>query len=416
MAFSLESLAPAVRERRVLAWMAGAAIWLGWLLSLARGGWTQDATGHRLGADHVEYYVVGKLVREGQAGKVYDLDTMKDRQAEVGGPDWPGVLVFRYPPFYALVFAPTSGLPYELSWGIWTVLGLAALLATGWLLDEAGWTWLGWSLCFYPVFAAVSFGQNSLLSLGILAGTLFLLRRQQILAAGLVAGLLLYKPQLLVGVGLLWLLEVRQRWPALLGLAITGLVLGALGWLLIPDACQQFLATLGQNVTAQDRKALPNNQSTQGFWMLLLPGLDRLAQGLSLACSLATLVGLFWISRRVEGEPRFAFAVAGTLLLSPYMMIYDWSILILPALILWQCWPERRDRWWVLFAAVGAAAFVSGPLVKGQLLFLPVALQISVPVLAAALALSVPRAEGRRANHRGTEDTEKTEEDMQRRG
>jgi hypothetical protein len=248
-------------------------------------------------------------------------------------------------------------------------------------------------LCFYPVFTAVSFGQNSLLSLGILAVTLYLLRRQQILAAGLAAGLLLYKPQLLVGVGLLWLFEIRRRWPALLGLAITGVVLVALGWWLIPDAYRQFLGTLGQNVAALDRKALTNNFATQGFWMLLLPGLGRLGQGLSLACSLATLGGLFWISRRVEGDTRFAFAVACTPLLSPYMMIYDWSILILPALVLWQCCPALRERWWVLFAAVGTAAFLSGPLVKAQLVFSDVAVQISVPVLAAALVLGVPRNE-----------------------
>jgi hypothetical protein len=226
--------------------------------------------------------------------------------------------------------------------------------------------------------------------------------------------LLLYKPQLLVGVGLLWLFEIRRRWPALLGLAITGAVLVALGWWLIPDACQQFLATLGKNVTAQDRMALPNNQSTQGFWMLLLPGLDRVAQGLSLACSLATLGALFWISRRVEGETRFAFAVAGTLLLSPYMMIYDWSILILPALVLWQRWPALQDRWWVLFAAVGTAAFLSGPLVKAQWLVSEVALQISVPVLAAALVLAIPCEEDRRGlNHRDTETQRRQEESQE---
>jgi hypothetical protein len=108
MAFSLESLAPAVRERRILAWLAGAGVWLAWFISLAVGGWTRDATGHPLGADHVQYYVVGELVREGQAGRIYDQDTMKARQAEVGGPGWEGWLPFRYPPFYALVSTPWS--------------------------------------------------------------------------------------------------------------------------------------------------------------------------------------------------------------------------------------------------------------------------------------------------------------------
>ena len=104
--------------------------------------------------------------------------------------------------------------PYLASWLVWTVLmpscrWSVAAAALG--VEEKG-RWLLWALCFYPVFAAISFGQNSLFSLAILALTFALLQRGRPFLAGMVAGLLLFKPQLLVGVGLLWTLDVRRSW------------------------------------------------------------------------------------------------------------------------------------------------------------------------------------------------------------
>jgi hypothetical protein len=247
-------LAAAVRERLLLARLAGAAVWLAWLVSLALGGWRFDAAGHRLGTDHVQYYVVGRLVAEGHAEQVYDQGVMSARQAEEGGPAWKGWLPFRYPPFYAVCFSLTSRLPYEASWALWTAASLLALVAAGWALGVRPLgLWLGWALCFFPVFAAVSYGQNSLLSLALLALTFALLRRARPVAAGLVAGLLLYKPQLLLGVGVVWLLDRRRGWPALLGLAATGAVLAGLTFWLMPEAVEAYRKALGLIVGIQDR-------------------------------------------------------------------------------------------------------------------------------------------------------------------
>jgi hypothetical protein len=93
----------------------------------------------------------------------------------------------------------------------------------------------------------------------------------------------------------------------------------------------------------------------------------------------------------------FGLAVLVTPWLTPYAMVYDWSILLVAAVLL------RRglsgDRWLVLCAAVWLGALLGAPLVRGQLwlterLFVPVALQIAFPaVVFAVLALWKP--EGR---------------------
>src|SRR5262249_12895711 len=114
-------LASLVADRFVLAWLAGAAIWLAYLGSLALGGGRYDKAGQPLGADHVQYYVVGQLVDEGEPALIYDEATMRRRQKELGGEKWEGYLPFRYPPFYALCFAPTSRLDYVVSFLVWTL-------------------------------------------------------------------------------------------------------------------------------------------------------------------------------------------------------------------------------------------------------------------------------------------------------
>jgi hypothetical protein len=383
LACSPARLAFLVQDRLLLARLAGAAVWLVWLISLALGGWRHDFVGHRLGADHVQYYVVGQLVNEGQAEKVYDLPTTTARQAEVGGERWEGVLPFRYPPFYALCFAATSRLPYEASWLVWTVASLLALVLAGRLLGVPAATWIGWALCFYPVFAAVSFGQNSLFSLFLLSAAFALWSAERPFAAGLVAGLLLYKPPILVGVGVLWLLDLRRSWRALLGLSVTGIALAALSFLVLPDATWRFLESAGENMAMQNRASLAKLYSSQGFWMLLMPNPTPMTHVLSLLTSVAGLIVfmvLCWPLRHRK-PLAFALAVLATPWLSPYGMVYDWSILLIPAALLWRERPDERPLWLVLFALVWLAALVSDPLVQAQLKVSAVALQLSVPVL-----------------------------------
>jgi hypothetical protein len=386
-------LAALIRERFLLAWVAGALVWLAWLGSLAWGGWAHDARGKRIGADHVQYYVVGQLVNEGTPELVYDEKTMAPRQKAIGGDAWTGWLPFRYPPFFALCFAPTSRLPYEASWFAWTVVGLILLVVSGRLLEVPWRAWLGWSLCFFPVFAAVSMGQNGLISLAILSAAAVLWLRDRPLAAGLVAGLLAFKPFMAVGLGLLWILDCRRSWPALLGLTITTVCLLLAGWLAIPGAYRAFWDELGTNLTSSDPNVWPTLVSSQGFWeMLLGPAREHLARILSLATSLAGLVVFVVLWWRLRRHRAIALAVAILLTpwLTPYMQIYDWSLLLIPAALLWRVVPQERDRWTVLIALGLAAAVIAGPFVRLQMLFLPVGLQPGLPALIAIVFL-LPR-------------------------
>jgi len=80
-----------------------------------------------------------------------------------------------------------------------------------------------------------------------------------------------------------------------------------------------------------------------------------------------------------------AGATCLTLWLTPHAMIYDWALLLVPAVVLWQRLPDLHEGWRIMFAAIWLATLVSGPLTLLQLRFLPCALQVSVPVLLVVL-------------------------------
>jgi hypothetical protein len=405
-------LASFIADRFVLAWLAGAAVWLAYLVSLALGGWRHDASKLRLGADHVQYYAVGQFLDEGEPALIYDEPAMTRRQEEIAGEGFKGVLPFRYPPFYALAFAPTSRLSYEASFLVWTAISFGCLLLAGRLLGVGWRPWLLWSLCFYPVFAAFSYGQNALVSLAVLSGAAALWLRGRPFLAGLVLGLLSFKPPLALGVGMLWVFDFRRSWTALLGIVLTTGALALVGWLTIPSAYEAFLASLRGNVarTEPDPSTYAPLYSSQGFWMLLSARLGRLQW----VTSAAGLVAFFLLWRRLKcatavsavsasdrtadtavARAAYGLAVLVTPWLSPYAMVYDWSILLVAAVLLKGELP--RERWLVLCALIWLAALVSLVLVWGQLWLSGrhFAIQLAFPALVfAALSLWNP---GRRA-------------------
>jgi hypothetical protein len=243
-----------------------------------------------------------------------------------------------------------------------------------------------WSLTWFPIFAAISFGQNSLLSLFLFSLTYWLWKKDKYIAAGLVSSLLLFKPQLILGIGLLWLLDWRKSWKSLLGLAAGGATLAGLCFWLLPDASRAYLY-LARNylpgLIYQDQFPLLHMHSLRGFWILLFPGNRWLAEGLSLILSIIGIFAFFyfWKKFRTNKDLLFAGAICLTIWITPHAMIYDWSILIIPAIIFWQAFPQLKPLLKTMFALIWISAFISTPLTLAQLKILPMAIQISIPIL-----------------------------------
>lgn len=365
--------------------VAGAVLWVVWGLSSVLGSGNLDRNGQVIGTDHSAFHTAAVLMAEDRGEAIYDypgLPVFQAVQEAIVGK--PGFLdPFRNPPFYALLYRPTAGLPYLASYAVWAVVGLL-LLAAGLRLvhgPRVGRT-LGWTLCFYPVFATVAFGQNTFLSLAMFALAYRGVATDRRFLAGLAAGLLLYKPQLLLGLGVWWLVDVRRFWPAVAGATVTGLGLLTASVLAVPHETAEWLRRL-PDIARYSQFEFYNLHTPRGFGFLLT-GNHRVGDLLGFI-GLALAVG--WLAvfcHRHRGDDRLCFAAAvfATLWGSPHTMVYEWALAVLPAVVLWQARPGRRDLWLPLFAGAWVVLFLSTPLTKAQLALTGGAVQVSVPVLA----------------------------------
>ena len=349
--------------------VAGALMWGAWVggLILSDGGF--DPLGQVVSADHLAFTTAARLVRDGRDGDIYHYAEVEAYQHALFGGRFNSLEAFRNPPFYALLYVPTAGLSYTAGALMWDAVAVVCLvLGVRWLGAGRPWRAAGWAATFLPVFAVCGYGQNSLLSFAILAGTYRLLSRGRPFAAGLAAGLLWFKPPLLIGLVVWGVLDARRLWPAAAGAVVTGAVLVGASYPLVPDAWAEFVHGLGANVRF-DNFEWWKAHGPRAFWRLLLPGegLGPLRTGLTLltvAAGLAAFVQV-WRARRDDTAVLFGAAVALTLWASPHVMIYEWAVAVVPAVLWWERVPHARPAWVVLFAAMWVAFFTATDMSRG---------------------------------------------------
>ncbi len=63
-------------------------------------------------------------------------------------------------------------------------------------------------------------------------------------------------------------------------------------------------------------------------------------------------------------------------------MIYDWVLLLPPAVLFWEGLPEHRGDLRLFYTFIWLVTLVSSGLTYAQLRVLPLAVQVSIPVLA----------------------------------
>lgn len=289
-----------------------------------------DPSGSPQFYDFSAFYQAGRFADAGQAAAAYDDKAMVAAEQAA----FPGVtarLPWNYPPSFQLVMAPLAALPYTAAWLVWSLgtFGLYALMARRLLpLKDA------WILLLAPA-AAINLlvGQNGILTCVLIgAGVLALERRPFV--GGLLLGLLSYKPHFAVLAPLLLL--VTRQWRALAGAVVGGaaLALASLG-LFGEAAWIGFInKTLHPTVFSSSSSDWRNIPSLQILARSLgLPSLA--ASALHWACTAAAVMASAWVwLRSQDARARLAVLAAASLLVTPYLRIYDLTLLALPIAIL----------------------------------------------------------------------------------
>ncbi len=375
-------------------WIISGIFWAAWLFTLVAGKGNTDLAGNLKGTDFAAFYGAGKIILMGRSAELYSLDLANAMQQALYGFTATGFNPYLNPPHFALFMVPFALLPYLLAYAVWILLGLLCLwFSIKWLGVENPKRAFLWALTWFPVFCVVSFGQNSFITLAITCLTYSLWMRERNFAAGIIFSLLLFKPQFLAGIGLLWLLDWRKNWKALTGLGLGALCQAGLSALLLPEASLAYLdyaRTTLPNLMHLYGFPIWNAFSVQSFWQGLFPGLPALASILFWVCIPAALFFFYKFWKRYRAEKPVVFAGAVVLLVwcVPYLMIYDWSLLLIPALLFWKYFEGLRKTWKAVFAILWGVGLLSSILTYLQAEFMPFSFQLAIPVLAWMLILT----------------------------
>ena len=286
-----------------------------------------DRNGKPIGTDFSNVYAAGVLTLSGRAPDAYDPALQHAAEKAVfEGRDVP-FFGWHYPPFFLMAAALLALMPYGLALLCWLAVSLPAFMAAVHAIVPRRETLLA-TAAFPAVFVNIGHGQNGFFTAALLGGFLTLLDRRPALA-GVLLGLLSYKPQF--GILIPLVLLVTGRWTTIFSAVATVIVLIVTSTLLFGmDVWQAFAesATFTRTVVLEaGGTGWEKIQSLFSAVRMWGGGIDvaYAAQG-ALALSLAASIVWLWRSNAAFELKASALAVA-SLLATPYVLDYDLVVL-----------------------------------------------------------------------------------------
>ena len=340
------------------------------LVATAHGG--VDMQGRPLGTDFSNVYAAGTYAWDGNVNAAFDPPQQFAREQAIFGAATQ-FYGWHYPPYFLFVAAGLAWMPYGLALAVWqtVTLGLYLLTMRGILVPsprspgedqsealsplgsptrkrpltrtatqpglapltgKGEYLWLLLCLAFPAVLINAGHGQNGFLTAALMGGALILLDRRPILA-GLLFGLLVYKPQ--YGLLLPIALAAGGRWKCFAAAAVTvvaltvatTLVFGASVWQAFLDSTH-FTRTV---VLEQGNTGWYKIQSIFA-WARMWGAPIPLAYAIQGAGTVAIAAAIARLWHCATPYPLQAAALCvGTILSTPYSFDYD-MMLLAPAI------------------------------------------------------------------------------------
>ncbi|MDE1974553.1 MAG: DUF2029 domain-containing protein [Hyphomicrobiales bacterium] len=299
--------------------------------SFFAGNWLIAADGGNVASDFVDVWAAGHLTLHGHASTAYHWPTHKIVEDSALGHTFDGYYAWHYPPVFLFVAAALASLPYTLSFLVWTISTFLIYLVTVRAIVGERSAWLP-AAAFPPVLANFFVGQNGFFSAALIGGTLILLERRRAVLAGILLGLLTYKPHL----GLLFpiALVAGGEWRTIAAAAITALLVALASYLVFGDASwHAFVAHIGessQTILVEGKAGWSKLQTVFGLVRTFGGGeTPALTVQAAIAVAAASAVAALWRSR-APYEIKAAALATGSLLATPYLYTYDLLILAVP--------------------------------------------------------------------------------------
>ncbi|MGO9113089.1 MAG: glycosyltransferase family 87 protein [Thermoguttaceae bacterium] len=322
------------------------------------------------GGDFPQFYVAGTIISRGEAERLYDQPYFRHFQESMR--DDP--LRSLYPPTMGLLMAPLARLSYDKALAAWWAIQAVCVLGTGVIFYRTAPLAQPWRInmlvalaALVPLWIAVGIGHLAPILLLILASGLRLHKQGKHGWAGFVLSILALKPQLAAGL-VLWMF-LRRDFRTLLGLA-AGFALQALtvAVFLGPGLWLDYLHAMPaiSAITRAYRYSPMFEQSFAGIasnllWAAGLTEWQVPAMKVSYAVTASAAAVMLcrvvsarrpWQSAQpaVPGtaDCEYACGVLFMMILPPYFLVYDQTLLAVPLVMLWS---SPAWRWGVALLA-----------------------------------------------------------------
>jgi len=278
----------------------------------------RDIFGHPLGTDFISFWAVAQLPLD----QVYDADLHFVKQKAIFPVE--EYTAFYYPPVFALYCLIFSGVPYFVALSLFLVVtcGMYYFSLSKWVCSGT----LMIMLAFPAFFLTVGHGQNSFLAAALVGGGMFLLKDRPVVA-GILFGLLIFKPQL--GLLIPVLLIFGRHVQAFLSASSTVLCLCLLSsWVFGIDVWADWLETTTAATNTMEHGLVGYADMQTVFASARLLGAEEsIAYAVQGAVSLIAVAAVAIIAHH---QPYClgvgAFTIVASFLATPFALYYDLTL------------------------------------------------------------------------------------------
>ena len=290
--------------------------------------WIFDENGLGIPTDFVNVWSAGRLVLDGHPELAYDWELQKQVQVAVLGQSYEGNFAWHYPPPFLFIAGVLAHFPYGVAYFGWAAVSFVPYLAVMRAIIGRSFGFL-LAAAFPVVFTNALVGQNGFLTASLIGGTLYLMPTRPVLS-GICLGLLSYKPQY----GLLFplVLIAASQWKVFFTAGSVALALASLSWLAFGlESWQAFfhwMPMFSQAFLTEGRAPWGKMQSIFAL-VRYFGGTEQLGWLFQwiMSGTVAIVLAMMWRSRSISYSLKAAGLAAGTLLITPYLFLYDLTVL-----------------------------------------------------------------------------------------
>jgi hypothetical protein len=305
--------------------------------------WVLDVRGYQIGSDFINVWAAPQLAFSGRLATLFDYGAYREAISALFGRQLPPHN-WSYPLFSLFVYWPFAQFNYFSALGIWTISLFAAYAAVCLSqIDKEHRLPALAALALAPAtLINIAAGQNGFLSAALLIGGFLVLDRRPVLA-GVLFGLLTFKPQL--GILIPFVLLSLRAFRTIAAACITFAILFLLSvWCFGFEPWTKYLEVIGAFQIDLIRKF-------QGLYVLMMASpcaaLRALGLPLSISLTLQAVVTIFvivaasWSVRRIAYPSQRALIMcAGAPLATPYAFNYD--LTAISACLVWALFGSVR--------------------------------------------------------------------------